>query len=75
MSLTVTEDVRECPNCSAPAVNTGIRDRQCNACGLVWKLVTAEDELDAAADRSVLTRAYNEDKGRGKVIARYQTRW
>ena len=73
--LIVTEDLPDCPRCSAPAVKTGDRQRQCNACGLAWERVTEDDELDAEADHLVRSRAYSEECGRSKSISKFQTRW
>ena len=73
--LTVTEDVRECPACGAPAVKDDERSRHCNTCGLVWVRITEADELDMEADRAVRSRGTNEDAGRAKSIAKHQTRW
>jgi hypothetical protein len=73
--IVVTEDLKECPRCGAPAVRIGERDRNCNGCGLTWRRETAEDELDAAADREVRRREWNEEKGRARPIAKGQTRW
>ncbi len=73
--ITVTEDLKECPGCATPAVKTGQRTRICNTCGLTWLVETAEDVLDAEAEREVRSRAYNEEKGRGRAIAPAQTRW
>jgi hypothetical protein len=73
--ITTTEDVPTCPKCDAPAVKDGLQDRHCNACGLAWKVVTAEDELDAEADRLVRSRGWNEEKGKSKKIGKFQARW
>jgi len=73
--LIVTEDIAECPKCGAPAVKTGDRQRQCNACGLTWERVTEEDELDADAESLVRSRGWNEERGRGKSIGKFQQRW
>ena len=74
-SITVTEDLPNCPGCGAPAVKTSDRDRQCNSCGLTWERVTEDDELDAEADRLVRSRGWNEERGRGKSIGKFQQRW
>ena len=73
--ITVTEDLPSCPQCGAPAVKTGDRQRQCNACGLAWERVTEDDELDAEADQMVRSRAFNEEQGRAKSISKFQKRW
>ena len=73
--IIVTEDVSGCPRCSAPAVKTGDRQRQCNACGLAWECVTEDDELDAEADHLVRSRGYNEEHGHAKSISKFQMRW
>ena len=73
--IIVTEDVSECPRCSAPAVKTSDRQRQCNSCGLAWERVTEDDELDAEADQLVRSRAFNEEHGRVKSISKFQMRW
>ena len=73
--ITVTEDLKECPGCGAPAVRIDARHRNCNGCGLTWTVETAEDELDAAADREVRSREFNEEHGRGRPIAKGQARW
>ena len=74
-SITTTEDLKQCPGCGAQAVVDGRQDRHCNTCGLAWTVVTAQDELDAEADRNVRSRAVNEERGRGRKIGRFQTRW
>lgn len=75
MAIVVTEDLANCPRCGAPAVHTGERSRICNSCGLAWERMTEADELDAEADRLVRSRGWNEEKGRGKSIGKFQTRW
>ncbi len=64
-----------CPQCGSVMVCTSAQDYQCNACGFTCSVFTAEDELDAEADRLVRTRGFNEEHGRGKKIARFQSRW
>jgi len=71
----VTEDLAECPRCGAPAVKTGDRSRQCNSCGLAWERFNEDDELDAEAERLVRSRGWNEERGRGKSIGKFQQRW
>ena len=73
--LTTTDDVKECPQCAGAVTSTGLNDRQCNTCGLVWTVVTEADELDAEADRLVRSRGYSEDRGRSRKIGRFQSRW
>ena len=73
--IVVTEDVSECPQCGAPAVKTGDRERQCNTCGLAWERMSEDDELDAEADRLVRSRGWNEERGRAKLIGKGQQRW
>lgn len=73
--LSTTVDVPNCPQCGAVAVKQGIQDRACNTCGLVWKVVTEQDELDAEADRLVRSRGWNEEHGRGKEIGKGALRW
>lgn len=77
LKLTVSEDIQTCPQCDdgTPLVQIGYHLRQCNSCGVAIEWVTEENELDAEADRQVLTREYNEGHGRGKAIAKYQQRW
>ena len=73
--ITVTEDIRICPSCGALPVRIDEKSRNCNSCGLTWTVETAEDDLDAAADREVRSREWNEEKGRGRRIPEGQTRW
>lgn len=73
--IKVTQDVPKCPKCDAPAVADSLLQRHCNACGLAWTVQTADDELDAEADRLVRTRGWNEEKGKAKKIGKFQSRW
>ncbi len=73
--ITVTEDLPECPQCGAPAVKTGDRQRQCNACGLAWERLEENDELDAEADRLVRSRGWNEEHGGARDIGKFPRRW
>ena len=75
MTIIVTEDLPECPQCGAPAVKTGDRQRQCNACGLAWERMNEDDELDAEADRLVRGRGFADEHGRSRKIGKFQTRW
>ena len=73
--ITVTEDLPECPQCGAPAVKTGDRQRQCNACGLAWERLDENDELDAEADRLVRSRGWNKEHGGARDIGKFPRRW
>ena len=73
--LIVTEELSSCPGCGAPPVKTGDRQRQCNACGLVWERRTAADEEDDEADRMVRSRGWNERNHGSTKIPKGQTRW
>jgi len=53
----------------------GRQDRACLTCGLAWKVVTEQDELDAEADRLIRSRGYAEEHGRGKTVGKGATRW
>jgi uncharacterized Zn finger protein (UPF0148 family) len=75
VTLTVTEDLPNCPQCGAPAIKDGDQQRHCNSCGLAWERVTEDDELDAEADRISRQRGWNEEQGRGKNIGKGQMRW
>ena len=52
-----------------------MKDFQCNGCGFTCTVFTAEDELDAEADKLVHQRGYNEEHGRAKKIGKFQARW
>ena len=70
--IITTEKPSACPQCGSPMVSTSANDYQCNACGFTCSVFTAQDELDAEADKIVRTRGYNEEHGRGKKISRFQ---
>jgi len=69
-----TVDAENCPQCGAPAVRYTLQDRGCNTCGLAWKVVTEQDELDAEAEKITRSRAYAEEHGRGRSIGK-GSRW
>ena len=75
MKLTVTEDLPTCPQCGNPAVKIDDRHRNCNTCGLTWERLTAEDELDDAAERLIRSRGWNEEHGKTEKIGRFPRRW
>jgi len=72
--IIVTNELTECPQCDAPAVKYGDRQRGCNSCGLVWERMSEQDELDLEAERTVRTRSWAEENGRGKSIGK-GARW
>jgi hypothetical protein len=74
-SIVTTVDVPACPLCSSPATVLGRQERACNACGLTWRVVTEQDELDAQADRAVRSREWNEERGAARKIGRNAQRW
>ena len=70
-----TREPDRCPQCKSPLVRTCMKDFQCNGCGFTCTVFTAEDELDAEADKLVRQRGYNEEHGRAKKIGKFQARW
>lgn len=73
--VVTTVDVPDCPMCSTPAKRLGLNDRGCLGCGFTWSVLTADDELDAEADREVRSREFNESKGRGRKVPKGAGRW
>lgn len=73
--IITTEKPNTCPLCESPMVCTSAQDYQCNACGFTCTVFTAQDELDAEADKLVRQRGWNEEHGRGKKISKFQSRW
>jgi len=73
--ITTTVDVPNCPQCGGLAKQMGRQDRACLTCGLAWKVVTEQDELDAEADRLIRSRGYAEEHGRGRTVGKGATRW
>jgi ribosomal protein S27AE len=67
-AIVASVDSPTCPRCGSPVVATSRADRICNTCGLGFTVVTARDELDLKADREVRSRAWNEERGRGRAI-------
>lgn len=60
--ITVTEDVRVCPQCNGTVAVVSRRDRACWTCCILWTFVPPEDEDDQEEMRRVNSRAYAEEK-------------
>lgn len=55
--LTVTEDVRTCPQCGETAGVISRRDRKCMHCGLQWTFVPPGEEDEAEELQRLNSRA------------------
>ena len=60
--ITVTADVRQCPQCDGAVAVTSKRGRACWVCNIQWTFVPPEDEDDAEEFKRVNGRGWNEAK-------------
>lgn len=65
--ITVTADVRECPQCGGSVAVTSKRDRACWACNLQWTFVAPEDEDDGKDWQRLNSRGFAEEMKRGNL--------
>jgi len=75
LKITVSEDIRSCPNCAAEAVKTDATHRQCNSCGTVWEFVNAEEEQERMETLKLRGRGWADEHGRSRAIPHGANRW